>query len=159
MEAGTGSGNKHVEHWRAAADMCRAVLEKVGLLHARRSQIGLAQGEAILNSAQCVQLLIRYCVEPRMLHLLRAMPPCRAAGTVEPLDLELQIAFAKLFGIERLDHGERLQLSLPTRLGGLGIGSLAHRHQCAYLGSWALVLHDVLARLPPGDAVSLQEAL
>eukprot|EP00973_Karenia_brevis_P035379 4876293-Karenia_brevis.AAC.1 len=61
--------------------------------------------------------------------------------------------------MEHVGPNDREQLALPIRLGGFGIGCLAGRHHAAYLGSWALCLHPVLARLPLADVASLRAAL
>eukprot|EP00973_Karenia_brevis_P031345 4325766-Karenia_brevis.AAC.1 len=70
-----------------------------------------------------------------MLRLLRAMPPGLVTTIVVSLDTNPQAAFANWFGIERLEPNVRLQFGLPTRYGGVGVGSLGYRHHSAFLGS------------------------
>eukprot|EP00973_Karenia_brevis_P065616 9122927-Karenia_brevis.AAC.1 len=98
FDVGVALGGSQAGHWDQAVAVCRDLLRKVLSLHERRSSIGIAQGEAILNSAQCSQLLIRYCVEHKLLHLSRATPPCRLQGRVQAMDEELHSAVCRLIG-------------------------------------------------------------
>ena len=158
VTAGT-DGSAPAAHWEAAAGACEVLVKRILRLYERRSQIGLAQGEAVLNSAQCAASLLRYCAEPRMLHLLRSTPPCLLGTVVAPVDAMLQDAWISLARMSEATPTTRHQLSLPVRDGGCGVGGLAMRHEAAYLGSWALCLQPVLSRLPPADAEALRAAL
>eukprot|EP00973_Karenia_brevis_P092267 12411576-Karenia_brevis.AAC.1 len=60
---------------------------------------------------------MQFCVEPKMLHLLRAMPPDADATTAHSMDLALQQAFAALVGVPQFGQDAREQLSLPIRVG------------------------------------------
>ncbi|CAE8603708.1 unnamed protein product, partial [Polarella glacialis] len=146
-------------HWASAAAACSSLADRVLALYRRRSEIGIAQGEAILNAGQCVQLVLRFCLEPKLLHLLRSTPPDLLTGAVGPVDSLLQSVLAEIGGISRFLPDTSVQAALPVRDGGCGIGSLALKHHAAFLGSWALCLQPVLARLPRADATSLQLAL
>ena len=140
MDAGLAMPTAHATHWTKVMDACRASLNRVHLLYQRRSQIGLAQGEAILNAAQCAQLLQRYCVEPKMLNLLRTTPPRNLGNRAADADTELQTAMASLAGLCFLTPTAARQMGLPIREGGCGVGGLQQRGHAAYLGSWALCL-------------------
>ena len=69
------SGASLVAHWLDAAGATRRLLARVTALRHKREEISEAQGESVLNSALCAQLLIRYCGEPKLMHLFRSTPP------------------------------------------------------------------------------------
>ena len=60
-----GDGNAPAQHWKAAGRKLEAMLARVLLLHSRQAEIGDAQGEPVLNSAQCVLRALRLCLEPK----------------------------------------------------------------------------------------------
>ena len=59
-------------HWETCVGAALTLGDRVLDLYRRRSDVGDAQGESVLNAVQCCQLLLRSCVEPKLLHLLRA---------------------------------------------------------------------------------------
>ena len=66
LSVGAGASyDAPAEHWDQAAESCYALLEKLLDLKRRRTEIGEAQGEAVLNSNQCVLRALRLCVEPK----------------------------------------------------------------------------------------------
>ena len=160
LAVGGGAGGEAERHWRDAAAVAQRLLGRVAALHSRRTSVGDAQGEAVLSSAQCAQLLLRFCVEPKLLHLLRATPPRLILAGVSETDAGLQQAFGSFFGMASPPCATlAVQLALPVRHGGAGVGALGLKHEAAYVGSWALCLSAVLARLPAVDAAALQLAL
>ena len=160
LDAGlrVGAGGALTAHWAEVAGKSQALLDRVLKLFRRRSEIGAAQGEAVLNSAQRAQLLLRFCVEPSLLHILRATPPGRLSAEVFVQDGLVHAALSELAGVP-LHAGMLAQAALPLKHGGCGVGGLAFRHHAAYIGSWALVASEVLCRLPPADARAFREAL
>ena len=58
-----------------------------------------------------------------------------------------------------LGSGERLQLHLPTRLGGCGVPSATLARLPAFLGSWELCLHEVALTLGLNSAAQFQDTL
>ena len=154
-----GSNNAMQQHWHAAADGCVALLAKLRHAHSRRAEAGQAQGEAVLNASQLCQLMLRLCVEPKLVHLLRASPPgCLGHGPAL-MDATLQAAFASITELGPLQPHHLEQMSLPVQQGGCGIGALSLKHGAAFAGSWALCLAPVLARLPVADAAGIMTAL
>ena len=111
------------QHWAEAGDTLAALLNKVLCLFRRRSEIGLAQGEAVLNSRQCAARLLRLCVEPKLLHLLRSTPPNLVCGAVSQVDAYLHNVAAELFGLTLEESEQQVQMSLPVRSGGFGMGT------------------------------------
>ena len=148
------------QQWAHAVDGIVALGQRVLTLVDRRVEIGIAQKEAILNAAQCASLLIRFCVETKVAHLLRAFPPDDLHALVTEASVRLQDLFLRGAGVtQHLDADARLQLSLRVADGGCGVGSLHLRHHAAYVGSWAQCLSAVLVRLPPPDAAALSAEL
>ena len=145
-------------HWEACVGTALTLGDRVLDLYRRRVDLGVAQGETVLNAVQCCQLLLRSCVEAKLLHLLRAYSPSTLGPQPSLVDNRLQDFWEELLG-HSLGAPARRQMELSVSRGGLGVGTLALRHASAYLGSWALCLASVLQRLPVGDATLLREGL
>ena len=58
-------------------------------LYRKRDALSDSQGEAVLNTVQCCQLLLRFCIESKLLHLLRAYPPEVLADRLHLVDKKL----------------------------------------------------------------------
>ena len=163
LELGTAigeDGNSLAAHFRGAAAAARHLLRRVVSLRVCREEISDVQGESVLNSVQTAQLLTRFCVEPKLLHLLSSTPPATIQAEVAAMDVDLKMAFCQLLNVDVVHDGDlAAQLGLPTKLGGVGVGTLGVRHAAAFVGSWALCLHGALTRLPADDSLALQQAL
>ena len=138
--------------------MALEVAGKVMGLFRRRDALSASQGEAVLNSVQCCQVLLRSCVETKLLHLLRAYSPEALGPAPQQLGTQLQNFWEELLECELTDR-DHLQMSLPVSKAGLGVGSLALRHAAAFVGSWCLCLPSVLARLSVEDGLAFQSTL
>eukprot|EP00973_Karenia_brevis_P002925 399047-Karenia_brevis.AAC.1 len=75
-----------VEHWTKAASACHDLCAKLAVMRERCWEIGCTQGESIMNGAQCIASVLRYCVEPKLLHLLQASAPVALEGHVALVD-------------------------------------------------------------------------
>ena len=94
-------------------------------------------------------MLLRFCVWPRLRHLIRTLPPGTAADLFRAFDDA--IATARLAIVPSAatpgGHIDPVALAeLPGRFGGHGVMPLEHRHggaathhDCAWYGSWAAV--------------------
>ena len=56
------------EHWQGVAGACTNLAASLQQVFSHRHEAGQAQGEAVLNSAQLLQLLLRFCVEPKVMY-------------------------------------------------------------------------------------------
>ena len=108
------TGDEPIRHqWSDAVASAIALGEKVLPLVERVLEIGEAQKEAILNSAQCACLLLRYCVETKLAYLLRALPPDALGDLVEEASLRLQALFMRSISLpQALTQDQVCQLSL-----------------------------------------------
>ena len=75
LPAGVSPSSAPAAQWEATAERVLGLADRLFVLQERRAEISDAQGEAIVNASQCAQLLFRYCIESRLQHLLRALPP------------------------------------------------------------------------------------
>ena len=64
----------------------------------------------VMNLSQCVSLLLRYCVEPKLLHLLRAYPADIMRDHCERMDSELRQQFLESASAEGLEAQVRDQV-------------------------------------------------
>lgn len=101
-----------------------------------------------LPSTQVAFLILRYSASSRALHLARCIPP-----TFEGFDHFMQNTDELLAGcVGRLVNHPALspaqisQIHLPTRLGGLGISSLATISRSAFIASSASAAQDLIQR-------------
>ena len=85
-------------HWAHAAAGACLLGDAIVNMFRRAAAIGAAQGEAVLNAAQCCNLLLRYCVEPKLLHLLRALRSSAIAHMLPDTDARLQALTFELGG-------------------------------------------------------------
>ena len=145
-------------HWELCASVALEVGDKVMDLFRKRDVLSTDQGEAVLNTVQCCQVLLRSCVETKLLHLLRAYSPDALGDRPRQLAVQLQDFWEELLECQ-LSSQDRLQMALPVSRAGLGVGSLVLRHAAAFVGSWCLCLSPVLARLSAEDGAFLHSGL
>ena len=94
--------------------------------------------------------LLKYCVEPRINHLLRNVPPESIGALAEVHDTHMQECLLALFNSSpalAADITKRVA-SLPLRYGGCGLRSAVRTSPAAYWGAWADVLSFVQSRFP-----------
>ena len=128
-----------------------------------------------LPDLQCAWVLLMYCASPRCVHTLRTVPPALAGTYAEESDAAVQSCLWQLLGNpggpEATIGRARAILSLPARMGGLGLRSAVRMAPAAYWASWADALPAIQARQPgaagellgrllgpPGACASLDEA-
>ena len=110
--------------------------------------------------------LIRFCIWPRLRHLLRLLIPGTAADVFSAFDSA--VTAARLAVVPSADasiHIDPAALSeLPGRFGGHGMmplvarpGRISH-HDAAYYGSWASVWHYMRAWIVPLRGQQLAQA-
>ena len=93
-----------------------------------------------------LQLLV-FCVAPKADHLLRHLPPSSGTVLATNIDQLLLETFQTLFEV-RLSADQAEQASFALARGGLGCRRRGGGCElAAYLGSWALVYHKVVATL------------
>ncbi len=121
----------------------RARVEAAGRL-ADRVLRTLEEGEAGSPTAQAVGLLLRLCVQPRVMHLLRGHYARSITALADVFDAKMRKVAAKLW---RTPPGwprrVELQMRLPLRMGGMGFRPMRAIAPAAFLGSWAQVLPAV----------------
>ena len=101
------------QQFATALDQALELGHKVLTLVERRIEIGTAQKEAILNAAQCACLLMRFCVETKLTHLLRALRPPELEELVQDASRRLQDLFLQCAGLsQQVDPEQRQQLAL-----------------------------------------------
>ena len=105
------------------------------------------------GDAHAAHTLLRLCAGfPRMVHCMRGCPPQQTVAAANWMDLLIVNTWSNIVGV-RPDAAGLLQMSLPTRLGGLGLLSSARVVHAAYSASCA-------AAAPRGqDALFAAEAL
>eukprot|EP01052_Picozoa_sp_SAG31_P041084 SAG31_NODE_6129_length_2156_cov_3.983957_1_plen_659_part_01 len=102
---------------------------------------------------QSAYLILRYCAEPRIAHLLRAMPPGVLGECIRVHDGAIARGLGALLGpgnaldlgaggaqLVTADQGAQLalrQARMPIREGGLGLTAAADVCRGAYIGGWA----------------------
>jgi hypothetical protein len=91
-------------------------------------------------SRQCGLLLLRQAILPRIMHLLRCVPPEWVMDYAKAFDEAVMEVCQSLHGDHRLDGLGRQQVRLRVRRGGLGLTSAEEVAPCAYLGSHADLL-------------------
>ena len=93
-----------------------------------------------------LQLLV-FCVAPKADHLLRHLPPPAGTALAANIDRLLLETFQSLFEV-RLSADQAEQASFALVRGGLGCRRRGGGCELgAFLGSWALVYHKVVATL------------
>ena len=79
--------------WTSTVDSVVDLGARVLQLVERAIEIGQAQKGAVLNTAQCACLLLRFCVESKLAYLLRALPPDALGSLVEDASIRIQNLF------------------------------------------------------------------
>ena len=99
-------------------------------------------------AVQCGLLLLRMCVHPRVIHLLRSSFSDVIIDLASSFDAAVRAGFEQLVGanVAAGSLAER-QLQLPIRLGGCGPTPMLRIAPAAYLGSWMLCLKAVELRV------------
>ncbi len=96
------------------------------------------------RDAHAAFLLLKYCYNTRINHILRCMPPEEVEHVARHHDRIVEDTFAIVHGLSlnnvRLELGSLAsrQLRLPSRLGGLGLTCALSTAPAAYAGSYAL---------------------
>jgi hypothetical protein len=104
---------------------------------------------ALVRDLQCRWVLLKYCCESRLNHVLRNVPPSLVTSLCERHDTQLWGAVCALLHLSPAQHAVSRQLAtLPLRLGGLGLRSAVRVRWAAYFASWADSLEMIAARFP-----------
>ena len=101
---------------------------------------------SLLQDAQIGALILRYCGVPKIMHLLRTVPPCLVDIAYVQHDEHIATTFEEIIGIKCTDR-QRQQVSLSMRHEGFGLTSARDTAPSAFLGAWASTLN----RLPVHD--------
>ena len=90
-----------------------------------------------LESHHARLTILRMCVHPRTVHLLRTMPPQSIEQCCAVFDARiLETARACIGGTFDWDDFSREMMKTPIRFGGLGLTPTIETRYPAYLGSW-----------------------
>ena len=104
----------------------------------------LNEGEPGEPTAQVVGLLLRLCIQPRVLHLFRGHFARSLTNLASDFDTMMRNVAAALWRTSPgWSQAVDLQVRLPLRAGGMGLRPVEEIAPAAYLGSWAQVLPDV----------------
>ena len=121
----------------------------------------LDEGEVGDPTAQVAGLILRLCVQPRVLHLFRGHYARSLLSLASEFDTMMRTVAAKLWCTSPAwSQAVDLQVRLPLRWGGMGLRPIAEIAPAAFLGSWAQVLPAVqrlvggAPLLGPGAAAS-----
>ena len=99
-------------------------------------------------AVQCGLLLLRMCVHPRVIHLLRSSFSDVILNLASSFDAVVRDGFERLAGVHVAEGSPAEgQLQLPIRLGGCGLTLMRRIAPAAYLGSWMLCLKAVEQRV------------
>ena len=152
------AGLKILGHPFGSAAFCRSFFArkaaKTGVLCGHVCALARYSGQFSLQSAY---LLLRYCAEPRVAHLLRAAPPHLIKQAAAAHDQSILACLNSILGLGnllRLDLSAEetadsppewvvaaalavQQAGLPIREGGLGLRSAVAVSDPAYAGGWA----------------------
>ena len=102
------------------------------------------EGEAGNPTAQVVGLILRLCVLPRVLHLVRGHYARSLTNLASDFDDMMRVVASRLWRTTpNWSSTVQLQVQLPLRWGGMGLRPMREVAPAAYLGSWALVLPTV----------------
>ncbi|KAK3235140.1 hypothetical protein CYMTET_54642 [Cymbomonas tetramitiformis] len=104
---------------------------------------------ARLDDPQVQLLLLRYCAHPRVMHLVRGIPPHLLMRGALAHDNGIQECLQEVAGNPYPLGEEAVALSqLPTRWGGLGLSSAQRLAPAGWLGSWAQVWGKMVVLFP-----------
>ena len=122
-------------------DACRGKVEKLNPLLSKLS---------LLQDAQIGVLLLRYCGVPKIMNLLRTVPPCLVDVACVQHDDNIVTTFEEIIGIKCTDT-QKQQVRLSIKNGGFGLTSARDTAPSAFLGAWAnslnhLPVHDDYVR-------------
>eukprot|EP00661_Eupelagonemidae_sp_cell13_P025040 gene25040-biopygen11962 len=88
-------------------------------------------------AVQVANLLLRWCVASKGVHLLRLLPPPLTADFARQADALLLRAFCRLNCLEEgFDDEQRHLYETPLAWGGLGMRSLYDVREAAFVGAW-----------------------
>ena len=94
---------------------------------------------ACVPDPQCRWLLLKFCCEPKINHLLRNVPPADVLSLADKHDAILWTNLLALFDFHApLEISARDIVSLPLRFGGLGLRSASRTRFAAYWAAWFL---------------------
>ena len=94
------------------------------------------------------------CAVPRANHLIRVLPPSLSQYYANCHDYAMRRTFFQLLGIDYIDldedEYERVcsYMSIPSRLGGLGIRSAVRTAPAAYWAAWADAIPVMIEKQP-----------
>ena len=129
------------------ARVCEAAL--AGARRATDTIVELPARATVTSPAvQCGLLLLRMCVNPRVIHLLRSSFSDDIINLASSFDVVVREGFERLAGFSvQAGSMSDQQMRLPIRHGGCGLASMSRIAPAAYLGSWMQCLHLVEQRV------------
>ena len=87
-----------------------------------------------LPAVQTANLLLRWCVSSKCIHLLRMLPPHITTNFAADIDQRVRAAFRRINNIEESwDETARLLFETPMAYGGLGMRPLAEHSAAAFM--------------------------
>ncbi len=78
------------DHWEAISSATTVLAQRAFSIFEASMDIADTRQEVVMNTAQIVSLLLRYCIEPKLLYLLRAYLLHMLQTQVEAIDRKLQ---------------------------------------------------------------------
>ena len=109
---------------------------------------GLLSGVKELQSGQCAFVLLRYCANQSLTHVLRLSPPDVTARASTLHDDLISATLAHILDLDHLPEQARKQASLRISSGGLGLTSAFRLRHAAFVASWSASLQSLLDRVP-----------
>src|SRR3546814_81449 len=97
--------------------------------------VGIQSVAEIIRDPHAAFLLLKYCYNARIGHLLRCVPTNVIMSIAEQHDENVERAFRNIHSLGPLADSTATQLHLPCRLGGLGVPSAAATAPLAYASS------------------------
>ncbi len=97
-----------------------------------------------LPAVQTANLLLRWCVSSKCVHLLRLLPPRLTESFAADIDERVRAAFCKINNIGgNLEVTSHLLYATSMSYGGLGMRPLREHRAAAFVGCWLQVMAHV----------------